>query len=111
MLLTVLIAGATSCRKPLDKDAPSCLHESIKKLKKSMVASKNASITEFLFQEKLVYLIDGGCDCANCCADMSVGVVDSDCNIIGELGGFFGKTIINGEQFSNAEYIRTVWSE
>jgi len=42
---------------------------------------------------------------------MTSEVADSDCNSLGLLGGIAGNTIINGEEFSNAKFIKTTWEK
>ena len=43
--------------------------------------------------------------------DMSTEVIDSDCKTIGFLGGFSGVTKINGAEFSNVKFVKTVWEK
>jgi len=45
-----------------------------------------------------------------CCCDYSSEVLNSQCNYLGDLGGFWGNRVINGENFDNAKFIKTVWS-
>lgn len=61
---------------------------------------------EYEFQGKRVYTFFQG----NCGADMATGVVDDKCKSLGSLGGITGNTKINGEDFSNAKFKKTVWS-
>lgn len=35
---------------------------------------------------------------------------DSQCKSLGYLDGLIGNKIINGENFDNADFIKTVWS-
>lgn len=65
-----------------------------------------ASVKEFIFQGKTVYVLSEG----NCIANSGAEVIDSDCNHLGYLGGFVGNIEINGVEFSpNATLIRTIW--
>lgn len=64
-----------------------------------------ASVKQYRFQTKVVYAFSPG----TCGADLSTGIIDADCNSLGSLGGFSGNTKINGEEFSNAVFIRTIW--
>lgn len=66
----------------------------------------SANVKEFLFQNGTVYVFDPG----NCGADMTSEVINSDCQTLGYLGGFAGNILINSEDFSNATYVKTVWS-
>ena len=68
---------------------------------------EDPSVEEYNFQDKLVYLISQG----TCGADLETTVLDSNCQNIGMLGGFIGNTMINGEDFSNAVFIRVIWKK
>lgn len=54
-----------------------------------------------------VYVFNIGNTCG---ADMSSDVIDAECNNLGYLGGFDGNWEINGEDFSNAIFVKTVWT-
>jgi len=66
----------------------------------------SANVKEYLFQNNTVYVFEPG----NCGADMTAEVINVNCNTLGYLGGIAGNMQINGENFSNAVYVRTVWS-
>jgi Domain of unknown function (DUF6970) len=72
----------------------------------SLICEHGPNVTEYIFQGQTVFVFDMG----YCGADLSSEVVDNNCNSIGFLGGFLGNTRINGEEFSNAKYIATIWS-
>jgi hypothetical protein len=102
-LVTVLLFSACE-RSDNAKGTPGCLDNSIAEFK--LVACANgANVKEYVFQGKTVYAMCPG----NCGADMVTSVIDSACNILGSLGGIAGNTRINGAEFSNATYIRTIW--
>ncbi len=67
--------------------------------------SKGASVKEYQFQGKNVFVFDKG----QCGADMTSNVLDANCQPIGMLGGIMGNTTINGEDFSKATLVRVVW--
>jgi hypothetical protein len=70
------------------------------------ICSENATVKKYLFQGKSTYAIHPG----NCGADMSDEILDSDCNLLGYLGGFAGTTTINGEDYyANATLEETIW--
>lgn len=87
------------------KATPRCLKETLEGLRREG-CSKGASLKEYSFQNKTVYVFEPG----NCGADMAAPVLDKRCERIGYLGGFTGNTIINGEDFGHARYIKTIWS-
>jgi len=94
-----------SCHK--EKPVPECIQSMIIAFSNnSLICEGGANVRQYTFQEQTVFVFDMG----SCGADLTSDVVDSDCNLLGRLGGFLGNTIINGETFSNAQYIRTVWS-
>ena len=103
ILFTLLIAACT--KQHVAKGIPVCIKYKINSFEKDC-CKQNAEVRESVFQNKIVYEFYPG----NCGADFASLVLDSDCNILGSLGGFAGNTKINGEDFSHATAIRTVWS-
>jgi len=102
LLLTFTIIA---CEKSdVAENTPNCIVNKIETLKKNSICD-DPNIKEYNFQGIVVYVVDQG----SCGADLSAGVFDSDCNGLGELGGIIGNTIINGEEFSNATFIRLIW--
>jgi hypothetical protein len=66
----------------------------------------DASVEAYSFQNATVYLFKVG----TCIADVHADVVNTNCQIIGTVGGFGGNNIINGENFlQKAVFIKTVW--
>ncbi len=90
-----------SCKKEI----PGCLNSKIDDHKKS-ACTNGASVKEYSFQGNAVYVFDPGI----CGADMTSEVTDTECKNLGYLGGIIGNTKINGEEFSNAKFKKTVWS-
>jgi hypothetical protein len=107
ILLFVLVTVFASCKKQgVQQSTPICLDKKIE----SFSASSNcndANVKAYTFQTKTVYVFDHG----TCGADMTSEVIDSDCKTLGTLGGFTGNTKINGEEFSNAVFVKTVWQK
>ncbi|NVO19225.1 MAG: hypothetical protein HXX13_05960 [Bacteroidetes bacterium] len=105
VFLSVICILVTACKKNTSENStPSCLQNSINQFK-LYACESNATVKEYKFQGKIVYLMEPG----NCGADMASPVIDAECNSLGAIGGFTGNDSINGELFSNATYIRTVW--
>ena len=70
------------------------------------VQYENASVKEYSFQGKLVYVFDSG----SAIVDGAAEVYDADCNLLGYLGGLIGNNKINGVEFhSTAKYKKTLW--
>lgn len=90
----------------IEKGTPKCVVSKIKDFNKSSICD-NPNVKEYTFQGKTVYVFDPG-TCGN---DFSSEVIDSDCNSLGYLGGFNGNTKINGEEFSNAIFIKITWEK
>ena len=81
-----------------------CINSKIDEFKMSPVCN-NASVKEYEFQDKLVYVFYVGN-----CPDGGAAVWDGDCNFLGTLGGFVGNTKIDEVVFeTNAKYKRTIW--
>lgn len=96
-----------SCNKSrVDKDSPRCITHKVQDFKTSC-CDEGATMKEYSFQGKNVYVFDPG----HCGADMGSIVSDEDCNTIGMLGGIAGNVTINGEDFSNANFQKTIWEQ
>jgi len=65
----------------------------------------DASIKEYSFQGKRAYVFEHG----TCMPDRETRVLDSRGQNMGELGGFTGNTLVNGEDFSSAIFVRELW--
>ena len=105
IIATIVLTG---CNKlDIEKGTPKCVEHDIKDFNKNTSCSNGVNVKEYTFQGKTVYVFSPG----TCGADMASGVIDSDCNSLGFLGGIAGNTKINGEEFSNATYIKTTWEK
>jgi hypothetical protein len=98
----------TSCEK-IDKEAPACIKDLIRNHKNEMfLCETGASVSQYLFQGKNVYVFDPG----TCGADMQSNVYSENCELLGSLGGIAGVIIINGDRFDlGATFIKTIWTE
>lgn len=97
----------TACDKyDIPKNTPECIIEKVRSLDKKSVC-EHPKINEYLFQNETVYVSDFG----SCGPDMQAIVYNEDCESIGALGGITGNTIVNGENFSNAEFKRLIWEK
>lgn len=104
LFATLLLTGFTFCHPKLSQEpVDTCLKNKIDEFAKE--SCNKATVKEYEFQEKKVYLFDQGA-CGN---DMATEVYDAGCNKLGFLGGFVGNTKINGVDFSEAKLLRTVW--
>lgn len=102
LIITCFFYG--TCKKAPEISA--CIQSHIETFKKSPLCDQSASVKEYLFMEKKVYVFDEG----NCCCDRAASVLDINCSSLGILGGIAGITKINGVDFaSNAVYIKTLW--
>lgn len=104
MAIGLVLASCT--KTDIAKDTPRCIKSEIRDFSKQ-VPCDDATVGEFTFQGETVYLFFPG----TCGADMASDVISSDCKNLGSLGGISGNTKINGESFSNAQFIRTVWEK
>jgi hypothetical protein len=107
VLLVVLVSVISCCNKlNIEKGTPKCVKNKIKDFDKSSTCG-NANVKEYTFQGNTVYAFEPG----TCGADMTTEVISSDCKSLGYLGGISGNTKINGEEFSNATFIKTTWKK
>ena len=96
-----------SCKKldNVDETLP-CINQEISSFEKGPSCS-DAQVDEYEFQAETVYVFSHG----TCIVDMSATVLDSKCNSKGQLGGISGNTKIDGQEFSTAKFIKTVWKK
>jgi hypothetical protein len=107
LLLLYVLALMTACNKPdIEKGTPKSIVNKIKDFDKSSVCD-DAKVNEYTFQGNTVYTFEPG----SCGADMTTEVVNTEGNSLGNLGGIAGNTQINGEDFSHAVFIKTVWEK
>jgi hypothetical protein len=99
--LFFILLGCKKSVSPSD-----CMQSKVDEFKSSVLCTSDASVKEYSFQNKFVYVFTEG----YCVSDWQESVYDMDCSYLGYLGGFGGATKINGVDFySNAKYKRTVW--
>lgn len=104
LLLFMLITCCISCNEiDFSEGAPKCLKETVREWKK--FGCKDLSVDEYAFQNSTVFLLNA----SRCCCDFGSAVVDNECIQLGVIGGYDGNQTINGEDFSNAVYVRTIW--
>ena len=85
---------------------PDCIGDHISEILKNRVPGQ-ASIKQYLFQGHYVYYIDPG----SFALDQSYEVLNESCEVIGNLEGIGGVTILNGDDFYlKAKFIRTIWA-
>ena len=107
ILLAFALVTFSNCSKPDNTpDTSACIQNMIVNYSREE-SCPDAKVDEYTFQGKTVYVFDSG----TCGADMTSAVVSSDCNTLGHLGGFAGNTKINGEDFSKASFVKTVWKK
>ena len=106
-VLFILILLLAACEK-IDNGAPDCIKHLIKHHQDKMwLCEKGASVNQYSFQDQFVYVFDPG----TCGADMQAPVYNESCELLGNLGGFVGNLIINGERFDQkATFIKTIWT-
>jgi hypothetical protein len=101
----LFIFALTACKKfRIESNVPACIEESAKEKTKS-TTSVYATILEYEFQSKLVYVFDLNAGET----DSRAEIYSADCKLLGILGGPEKNTIINGEEFKNATFKRKVW--
>ena len=97
-----LILMAFQCNKHTNSQ---CINSKISAFQ-SECCDQGASVEEYTFQQEQVFVFNMG----TCGADLPAYVLTSKCDTLGFLGGIAGNTTINGEDFSNASLVGTVWS-
>ena len=96
-----------SCEKDDHPCLPPCLAPIIGDIAEYPCDS-TGRIIQYKFMKDMVYYIDPGF----CYFDQLYDVIDSDCEVIGQLGGISGISTINDvEFFDNAEFIAVIWEQ
>ena len=104
-LFILLVAALSSCKKfDIEPGAPDCIKNTARERTKD-VNSEYATILEYEFQGKLVYVFDLDAGAPDSQAD----IFDTNCTLLGRLGGIAGNRIINGEDFASAIFKRKIW--
>ena len=108
LLISYLALCACHMHKSAEKTekAPACITKKIEPFSKS-VCEKGVNVKEYTFQGIKVFVFDPG-TCGN---DMTSEVFDTGCKSLGYLGGFSGNVKINGEDFSHAVFVKTIWEK
>jgi len=97
-----LILMAFQCNK---HTASQCINSKISAFQNEC-CNQGASVEEYSFQQEQVFVFNMG----TCGADLPAYVLTDNCDTLGFLGGIAGNMTINGENFSNASLVGTVWS-
>ena len=106
-LIILFVTVGTSCNKTdIAKGTPQCVKKKIEDFNKTS-SCDDAKVKEYEFQGGNAFLFEPG----TCGADMTSEVIDSGCITLGYLGGITGNTKINGEEFSNAKFLKTIWKK
>ena len=106
LLAIVSITILNSCKKCDDQNnIPACIQERIEEFTTNPSCAE--SVEEYLFQGAVVYAFENGI----CPADIPTEILSASCNTIGSIGGLSGNKEVNGEDFDNATFVRTVWKK
>ncbi len=107
-LLLILTSVHISCNNEEENYGviPRCINNLITEFKQS-ASCNNSKVDQYLFQDQIVFVFAPG----TCGADMQAPVIGFNCDTLGALGGIAGNTEINGEDFANAQFIKTVWEK
>ena len=104
--LVILLSCKVNKSQGKAEETPSCITKAIESFSKG-TCEKGINVKEYTFQGISVYVFDPG----NCGNDMTSEVFDKNCKSLGYLGGFTGNVKINGEDFSHAIFMKTVWEK
>jgi hypothetical protein len=97
----------SACGKIEDQEkTPPCIMNRISDFQKKEACPQNAEVRLYEFQNEMVYVLDPG----YCIDDGTSEVISEKCVTLGYLGGIAGFYEINGESFSKAKFVMTVWS-
>lgn len=95
-----------ACTRQSDRYSE-CLSIKIKDFKSEWKNCKGSSITQYEFNDRIVYVFSTG----ECLADGGASVYDADCSDVCFLGGLAGFTACEGKSFyEDATSPRVIWS-
>ncbi|MDQ3682959.1 MAG: hypothetical protein M3352_07795 [Bacteroidota bacterium] len=105
--LIFLLFSIQQCSKVKSLDIPACLQKKINEIKKAPKWNPPASVNEYMYNGKTVYLFS-----SDCCDQYNM-IYDSDCNYVcAPSGGITGKGDGKCEDFNPlAKHIRLVWKD
>ncbi len=106
LFMAISLAACNKDDSNAEAPFPPCLIPAIATFESVYACHSGATVNQYTFQGHLVYTLNPGM----CGADMSSEVIDENCKTIGYLGGVTGNTEINGEEFGNAVFVKTVWA-
>lgn len=100
----VLLLSFSSCHKDCQEKENTSISDCVTtKIEVAVDKGNDFQVDQYRFQGEIVYVFP---------ANASVSeVLKEDCESLGWLGGFTNNQTINGENFSKATFIATVWPE
>jgi len=104
-ILLISLSFTTCDKRDIVEEKSICIEKKINEFDKSNPSEEGINVKKYSFQNKKVYVFNSG----NNGADKTSEVIDEYCNCMGYLGGISGNILINGEDFSKAEFESTVW--
>ena len=107
LVYLVTLSVVSSCtRIEIENGTPKCVKVKIIEFNKTTTCA-DSKVDEYIFQNRVIFVFSPG----TCGADMQSSVIDSDCILLGDLGGFVGNSDINGESFENAVFVKNIWKK
>ena len=105
ILFSFMLFGTlfVACEKDLEPPTSSCISKKIKTFKQD--TCDDAHVDEYIFNSEKVYVFELG----TCIADGQSNVYDSECELLGSLGGINGNNTIQGQSFDSANFQQTIW--
>lgn len=109
-LLTALLCGTLfSCSKTEapKTNYPPCLNELILEQRQGFgFCNSGAALEQYVINGQTFYLYQVG----YCADDIESPFIDTNCNIVGSIGGWSSSYTIYGQPFANATLVRTLWT-
>ena len=108
LIVTLLVSfTAPQCSKTKKENPSTCIEQKINEIKKEQKWNPPATVDEYMYNGKTVYLFS-----SDCCDQYNM-VYDSDCNYVcAPSGGITGKGDSKCEDFNTtAKHIRLVWKD
>lgn len=106
--LGLLLSSCGKSEQSPNTTIPSCLNSKLINWNVQFGCQSGKSLNQYSIKGKTFFVLEPG----NCGADMTALVIDTNCNVIGYLGGIGGNNLktIYDEDMANSFFVKTIWS-
>ncbi len=92
--------------KPVQTETPTCIQEKIQSFQ-NQSCNRGAYVYEYIHNGQTVFVFNPG----YCQVDVGATVYSANCEVLGQLGGVTGNTLIEGADFTSAVKVSSHWQK